>query len=110
SLQVADYITFHAQHGIAPARLVSPACEPVIGQSGPADEADIAIHNQKLPVRAVIDPGQASPAHVVVELHPASRINKGFAIFSGCAEASNAIKHQVDLYASPRPLRERLKE
>jgi hypothetical protein len=57
-LQRRNRRTLHANLHVPPVVLVLGVSEPLIGDAGPAGEADAPVDNQRLAVRAVIEPSR----------------------------------------------------
>ena len=106
-MQAGHGVAAHAKHGVAPARLVALAVDPLVGEAGAAEKSDAAINHREFAVSAIVVARPTVPAHLVVPLHVAAGLAQFAETIFGHGERAQGVQIQVDAHAGVGALGER---
>ena len=95
---------------IAPVLVVLRVAGPVIGDAGAAGEADAAVDDQRLAVRAVVDAPQVVPADRVVPRDVAAALLEDLQDLAADARRADRVEQDLDAHAALGGGRQRARE
>src|SRR5206468_3173696 len=96
--------------GIAPARVAALAFIPVIGDARAAEEADLAVYDDQLAVRAVVDARQRVPLDGVIPTDAPAGVEQFLIEALPGGKAADSVEHEIDVHTRARTVGQRRDE
>ena len=109
-LQRTDRRTLDPDLQIAPVLVVLRVAGPVIGDPGAAGEADAAVDDERLAMRAVVDAPQVVPANRVVPRDVTAALVQDAQDLVAHRRRAHCVEQNLDTHAPPGSSRERARK
>ena len=106
-LELRDHGSFDSKVGVAPVLRVLGVAQPLVGHTHPAGEPDAPVHDQQLPVGAMIEVVELVKVERTVEHHLDARLSKPLDVVLVDFLGSRPVDHDMRAHAGPGALGER---